>query len=158
MKSLDKAGLDLTVYQAKVFSESLNRTNSSSPIFIRRFMKSEFAADLDQTSGHFSFFALGDAFREINEQYGASEYGQICYEKDELYWIGYTYRYLCYTRNCPSVLAYRFLKPNILHSVYSAYHTQSEEWALTALFKKLGLSEQTFDLSARLKEALKKNK
>ena len=38
-----------------------------------------------------------DIFERIVEQYGESKYGSVKYSPNEMYWIGYIYRYFSYT-------------------------------------------------------------
>ena len=47
MKKIDEEGLKLCALQADIFAESLETTQCSSPIFIRRFMNSQVAARMD---------------------------------------------------------------------------------------------------------------
>ena len=47
MKKIDEEGLKLCALQADIFAESLETTQCSSPIFIRRFMNSRVAARMD---------------------------------------------------------------------------------------------------------------
>ncbi|WP_461822089.1 hypothetical protein [Blautia stercoris] len=56
MKKMDKDGMLLCELQAKTFELSLKLTETSSEIFIRRFMNSDVVKELDNTS----FF--GDKF------------------------------------------------------------------------------------------------
>ena len=50
MKKMDKDGMLLCELQAKTFELSLKLTETSSEIFIRRFMNSDVAKMLDNTS------------------------------------------------------------------------------------------------------------
>ncbi len=47
-KELDYEGITLATYQARLFEESLAFTQSSSPVFIRRAMKSNLFERLDE--------------------------------------------------------------------------------------------------------------
>lgn len=50
MKKMDKDGMLLCELQAKTFELSLKLTETSSEIFIRRFMNSDVVKELDNTS------------------------------------------------------------------------------------------------------------
>ena len=99
MKSIDEAGIKLCKYQAQLFEMSHDLAGCSSAVFIRRFMNSNAAKRIDNSSLLFEAISINELFDEINSQYGESSYGKIKYSKEELYWIGYIYRYWCYTHN-----------------------------------------------------------
>jgi hypothetical protein len=157
MREFDKHGLDLATYQAEIFEQSLTDTESSSQIFIRRFMKSKFVQKLDEGETFSLSLDTNEAFDSLDKQYGKSVYGRTKYSKDEIYWIGYIYRYVCYTRECPSRLVYKLIKPAELRNVYFAYHTQSEEWVLASLLEANHLAEEDLNLDTRLKKAIRKH-
>ena len=48
---------------------------------------------------------------ELEHEFGASSYGKEKYNAEELYWIGYIYRYWCYTRELTSKQLYKIIKP-----------------------------------------------
>lgn len=154
MKEFDRKGLDLAVFQSEIFQKSLTVYNLSSPVFIRRFMKSALARQLDETDIAFLPLTEKWAFDSLNEQYLNKTYGKIKYSADEMYWIGHIYRYICYTRDESSVFIYGIIKPEELRKVYYAYHTQNEEWVIASLLKSQGLDESTFDKNERIKEYL----
>lgn len=45
------------------------------------------------------------------------------YSANELYWIGYLYRYWAYTRECGSKSVYKIIKPGDLKKLYFPYHS-----------------------------------
>ncbi|WP_199663664.1 hypothetical protein [Eubacterium sp. AF19-12LB] len=51
-----------------------------------------------------------DILNMIEEEYGASKYGSVKYNLNELYWIGYLYRYFSYTYNMSSIQVYKIVK------------------------------------------------
>lgn len=155
MKEFDRKGLDLAGFQGDIFEKSLTEYELSSPVFIRRFMKSELARELD--TGETAFLPLNEewAFKLLNKQYQDKKYGKVKYSPAELHWIGYIYRYICFTRKESSVFIYSQFKPEELRKVYYAYHTQSEEWVVASLLKSHNLDESFFDKNERLKECLR---
>ncbi|NLZ75075.1 MAG: antitoxin [Erysipelotrichia bacterium] len=64
-----------------------------------------------------------DVFSMIEEQYGKSSYGTVKYSSNEMYWIGYIYRYFCFTYDLTSTQVYKVIKPKQLRGLYFAYHT-----------------------------------
>lgn len=155
MIELNKQQLDFCVLQASVFELSSRKRNTSSPMFVRRFMKSDVARNIDEGE-----LVLGmDPERvlfEVESGYPNTLKGER-YAPSEMYWIGYMYRYICITRSVSSRLLYRWLKPDVLRALYFSYHTQSEETAFQAICESIGKSEQDFNADTRLENALRKH-
>ncbi len=141
MKEIDEKGLMLCKMQARMFAESLKKTECSSPVFIRRFMNSKFVKRLD--SGYYlcESSTPDEPFLELEEQYGHSEYGKIKYSENQLYWIGYMYRYWCYTREMSSKRLYQLVKPNTLREVYLPYHTLDPGNAIERIKEAKGIKD-----------------
>ena len=97
MKKIDEEGLKLCMLQAEVFADSLTVTLCSSPVFIRRFMNSEVAARMDRRGFLLESCDVESVLNEVDEQYGPTSYGRERYGREELYWLGYLYRYWAYT-------------------------------------------------------------
>ena len=64
-----------------------------------------------------------DVIERFRDQYKISKYGSVKYTKNEMYWIGYIYRYYCFTYEILSVQAYRKIKPKELRDMFLPYHT-----------------------------------
>ena len=96
MREMDNYGLKLCKFQAEVFQKSIDEMDCSSRIFVRRFMLSDLAKRMDKDGFLFDAIDVIDALREINSQFGTSDYGTVKYRKEELYWTGYIYRYWSY--------------------------------------------------------------
>ena len=144
MIKIDKDGLLLCEIQAKAFELSFDIMQSSSEIFIRRFMNSKIAQTMDNGDFLQSNLLEKDILDRINEEYGVSTYGSVKYSKNELYWIGYIYRYYAYTYNITSRQAYKKIKPKKLREVFLPYHTMSPEQAIERILEadNLILSEE----------------
>ena len=99
MKKISKDGLLLCELQAETFEESIDKMDTSTEIFIRRFMKSKIAKQLDDESILEQNIQAKDILDLINEEYGVSDYGSVKYNRNEIYWIGYLYRYFSFTCN-----------------------------------------------------------
>ncbi len=151
----DRIGLDKALFQARLFEASVDKYGTSSPVFLRRFYRSSYAAKLDTCPGDLFLYDLNDAFYRLDEQYGKSSYGTLRYPKENLYWLGYLSRYICYTRNFDSRLFYSFFDVKQICQSYPAYHTQSEEWCLAHLLAQYGYTEDDLDRNKRLKKIIK---
>ena len=140
MKKIDNDGLLLCKLQAEAFELSLSVFNTSSDIFIRRFMNSNIVKLLDNTSILFTNLIAKDILDRINEEYGESDYGSVKYTKDEMYWIGYIYRYYAYTYEKTSVQVYKTVKPKELRGLFLPYHTMDPAQAIDRILEAKGLA------------------
>ena len=68
MKKVNKDGLLLCDLQATAFENSIDKMDSSSEIFIRRFMKSKVAKRLDNESVLNSNMLANDILQLLNEE------------------------------------------------------------------------------------------
>ena len=76
MKKIDEEGLKLCALQADIFAESLETTQCSSPIFIRRFMNSQVAARMDHRGFLLEASDAVSILNEVEAQYGPTSYGK----------------------------------------------------------------------------------
>lgn len=123
MMKLNKDHLLLCDIQGKVFENSVTYQTCSSAVFIRRFMLSDVCKRMDHVSFLNEATSLSQIYQELDEQYGISSYGKEKYSKDELFWIGYIYRYFSIAYEINSKKAYKTIKPSELRSLYLPYHT-----------------------------------
>lgn len=158
MKKLDNDGLSLCKYQGNIFEQSVTKFAGSSPIFIRRFCKSDFASKLDRYPITTFSMDENEAFLSLDEQYGKTKYGQIKYDEEILYWLGYMLRYISYTRAVSTIFVYKTIPIKLLINGYSGYHTQSEEQVIASVLNILGLDESYFDPNVRLKKIIELEK
>lgn len=142
MREIDDYGLRVCRYQGNLFQESLNYTECSSPIFLRRFMYSDVAARMDTDGFLFESLGIQDAIDEVQNQFGESDYGSIKYSKNELYWMGYLYRYWAYTRECSSKSIFKIIKPGNLKELYFPYHSLDPSQAIERIMESKGISEE----------------
>lgn len=155
MRNFDANGLELASFQGELFEQSVDECKESSPIFLRRFFLSDYAATLDDEDISIQALDINEAFLSLNKEYGESDYGKVKYSRAALYWLGYLSRYVSYTRELSSRTFYRLFDVKEIYGLYEAYHTQSEEWCIAHLLKKNGYTEATLDKNERLKESLK---
>lgn len=154
MKKLDYNGLLLCEYQAKLFEKSLE-LDCSTPIFMRRFMKSSLARELDKNESALVSLDINEGLQSINEEYGESNYGKIKFSHNSIFWIGYMYRYISYTRNESTEFIMKTFDYNLLNEVYYAFHTQDPEWVVESLLELYKLDPNYLDKNYRLKIAIK---
>ena len=139
MKKISKDGLLLCELQAEAFENSIDKTDTSSEIFIRRFMKSEIAKRFDNESVLESNIQPNDILELINEEYGISDYGSVKYKRNEIYWIGYIYRYFAFTYDISSAQVYKIVKPKELRGLFLAYHTLDPAQAIERILEDKGM-------------------
>jgi hypothetical protein len=127
---MDRDGLLLCELQARAFEESAECTDVSSEIFIRRFMNSKTALLMDHKDILQMNMQSRDIIERIEEEYGYSNYGSVIYTKNELYWIGYIYRYYAYAYQLSSLQVYKTIKPKELRGLFLPYHTMDPAQAI----------------------------
>ena len=162
MKKINRDGLLLCDLQAKTFESAVDLTSVSSEIFIRRFMNSKIAKAMDNESILQTNIHERDILDRIEEQYGKSKYGSIKYTHNEMFWIGYLYRYFCYTHELSSVQVYKIVKPKELRGLFLAYHTMDPSQAIERILEAKGLwvDEETeikrqFEIFKRIRNNIK---
>lgn len=139
MRKIDKDGLLLCDLQAKVFEAAVDFTEISSEVFIRRFMNSKIAKKMDNESVLQTNIHEKDILDMIEIQYGKSNYGSVKYTHDEMFWIGYLYRYFCYTYKLSSIQVYKIIKPKELRGLYLGYHSLDPSQAIERILEAKGL-------------------
>ena len=157
LKSIDRDGLILSDLQGEAFELSYSLTDCSTEVFIRRYMNSDIATWLDNKAILAYPYWGKDLIDRVNEEYGVSNYGSNKYTKNELFWIGYIYRYFCYTYDISSRKAYRLIKPKELKAVYFAYHSLSPDQAIERILEAKGLLLNDEDELRRQLNILRKN-
>lgn len=157
MKEFDIKGLQLAKIQAEIFERSIDVFSCSSHIFLRRFINSNLLTRLDKNNIVAIDFTIDEALISINDQFGDSEYGEVKYTKDELYWMGYFYKYISYTREISTKFLFKIFDYRKLKEMYFVSHTQDFEYVISSLLEILGLSEDIFDPNSRLKDTINRH-
>lgn len=139
MRKMNKDGLLLCDLQARAFEIAVDFAQVSSEVFIRRFMNSNVAKAMDNESVLQTNIHEKDILNMIEEQYGKSEYGSVKYTHNEMFWIGYIYRYFCYTYEMTSIQVYKIVKPKELRGLFPAYHTMDSAQAIERILEAKGL-------------------
>ena len=127
MRKISKDGVILCTLQAETFEKPVEKMDTSSEIFIRRFMKSEIAKRFDNESILESNIQANDILELINEEYGISNYGSVKYTRNEMFWIGYIYRYFAFTYKMTSA------------QIYLSYHTMDPAQAIERILEAKGM-------------------
>lgn len=153
MKAFDHDGLLLAEYQGKLFEKS-TELKCSSAVFIRRFLHSDLVKKMDMNDITSLTLDVTEGIDSIQTQFGESEYGKTKYSKSTMFWIGYMYRYLSYTREVITKFVMRLFPHKQLNDVYYSFHTQDPEWCVENLLKMNNMSEDIFDNNMRLKAVI----
>lgn len=156
MREFDHDGLLLAEYQGKLFEKS-SELNCSTKIFLRRFLHSNLLKQLDQNSTSSLSLDVNEGMNSISEQFNESNYGKEKYSRSALFWIGYMYRYISYTREVSTKFIMTIFKSEQMNDVYYSFHTQDPEWCIRSLLEINHLDETIFDKNLRLKDIINKN-
>ena len=154
MREFDHNGLLLAEYQGKLFEKS-NILNCSTGIFIRRFLHSELLEQLDTNNPSLLSLDVNEGITSITEQFGDTDYGKIRYSKSSLFWMGYMYRYISYTREVSTKFVMEIFAYKQMNDVYFSFHTQDPEWCISSLLEINNLDDAIFDNNLRLKKIIK---
>lgn len=150
MKKMDSDGILLCELQGATFELSLEKVETSSLIFIRRFMNSEVVKLLDNGSILQTNLQPQDIIEYIEEEYHELKYGKEKYTNNEMYWIGYLYRYFSYTYELSSYRVYKMVKPKELRNLYLPYHTLSVEQAIERILEAENIQLEVDDIHKQL--------
>ena len=102
-------------------------------------MAGEIAKRFDNESVLESNIQPNDILELINEEYGISDYGSVKYKRNEIYWIGYIYRYFAFTYDISSAQVYKIVKPKELRGLFLAYHTLDPAQAIERILEAKGM-------------------
>ena len=133
MKEIDRDGLLLCGIQGEIFERSAEAYPTSSAVFIRRFMRSRLAERMDSPGFLDRPFEICEAFEELDDEYGETDYGKDIYAGEELYWIGYIYRYWHYYNGEDSAKIYKQAPAQTMKRNYMIFHTMDPVLAIEDL-------------------------
>ncbi len=149
MIKIDKEGKRLCDIQAELFEKSIISLDMSSQVFVRRFMNSKVATELDSRAFLDANKTIDDIFRNLDDEYGESSYGSIKYNKDIMYWVGYLYRYFSYTYEVSSKQAYKLLPFKYIAGTFIPYHSLDVSQAIERLLEAKNISFKEEDMLKR---------
>lgn len=138
MREIDRDERILCELQGKIFERSADEYGTSSAVFVRRYMNSDYAARMDHEGFIDRPTDAEEAYEALDAQYGKSDYGSEKYPSDELFWMGYIYRCWAIIFEMSSKAVYRICNVSDMHSVYYAYHTMDPLAAVQRLMEAKG--------------------
>ena len=153
MRDFDHNGLLLAEYQGKLFESSADLQCSTS-IFIRRFLHSDLLKKLDTNNPTSMALDVKEGLDSITAQFGETDYGKEKYSKSALFWIGYMYRYISYTREVTTKFVISLFAYKQMNDVYYSFHTQDPEWCIKGLLEINNYDDDIFDTNKRLKKVI----
>jgi hypothetical protein len=129
-KSLQLALCDT---QGQLFELAAER-GYSSEAFIKAFMTSQVAADMDKDFHHVQWAGKAYILSRMEDELAnqLTKEGEI-YDKETLYWAGYIYRYWNFYKAESSREIYKQAPTKTMKVVYLMYHTMSPEMAIDRL-------------------------
>ena len=154
MREFDHDGLLLCEFQGKLFEKSAELECSTS-VFLRRFLHSDLLKNIDTNMVSNLSLNADEGISQIMDQFGESSYGKVKYSKSCLFWIGYLYRYISYTREQSTKFIMQIFPYRQLNDVYYSFHTQDPEWCIKTLLELNNLDENIFDNNFRLKQLIR---
>lgn len=124
--------LALCEMQAELFVQSQEKGYASES-FIKAFMHSDIAEDLDMPFNHMQWAGTHYLMSRMEEEHADELVQGECYDTETLYWAGYLYRYWHIYKGESSREIYRQASAKTMRIVYLMYHTMSPEMAIERL-------------------------
>ena len=124
--------LALCEMQAELFIEARQK-GYASETFIKTFMNSAIAKDLDMPFHHMQWAGTHYLLSRMEAEYPEMLTPGECYDAETLYWIGYLYRYWHIYTGESSRDILRQAPAKTMRIVYLMYHTMSPEMAIDRL-------------------------
>lgn len=118
--------------QAQLFVLSQEKGYASES-FIKTFMNSDIAKDLDLPFHHMQWAGAHYLMSRLEEEYAEKLVQGECYDTETLYWTGYLYRYWHIYKGESSRKIYKQAPAKLMRIVYLMYHTMSPEMAIERL-------------------------
>ena len=124
--------LALCEMQAKLFVQSRAK-GYASEAFIKAFMNSNIAKDLDMPFHHMQWAGAHYLMSRMEEECSDALLSGECYDTETLYWTGYLYRYWHICKQESSRAIYKQAPAKTMRIVWLMYHTMSPEVAIDRL-------------------------
>ncbi len=130
---MGKLELSLCDTQGKLFELSSEKMLSSES-FIKAFMTSDVAEDMDKEFSHVQWAGKEYIMSRLEDECkNALTLNDEIYDKETLYWAGYIYRYWNLYTGESSKAIYKIAPAKTMRTVYLMYHTMSPEMAIDRL-------------------------
>lgn len=124
--------LALCEMQAQLFVHSQEK-GYASEAFIKAFMNSDIAKDLDMPFHHMQWAGTEYLMSRMEEEHADKLTKGECYDIEMLYWTGYLYRYWHIYTGESSREILKQAPAKTMRIVYLMYHTMSPEMAIDRL-------------------------
>ena len=119
--------------QGKLFESSID-AGYDSPQFIKVFMNSEVARDLDSPFNPMQWAGEEYLLERMEDEYASSLIkSEKQYDKEVIYWIGYVYRYWHLLTGETSKKIYKQAPAKTMKTNYLLFHTMDVELAIEDL-------------------------
>lgn len=119
--------------QAKIFTLSIEK-GYDSPTFIKAFMNSEIAKELDSDFNHTQWAGILYVFEELEKEIGEKIKKSLkTFDNETMYWAGYLYRYWRYYTGESSKQIYKIANAKTINATYYSYHSMGLEFAIDRL-------------------------
>lgn len=118
--------------QAQLFVQSQEKGYASES-FIKAFMNSDVAEDLDMPFHHMQWAGTHYLMSRMEEEHAGELVQGECYDTETLYWAGYLYRYWHIYTGESSRQIFKQASAKTMRIVYLMYHTMSPEMAIDRL-------------------------
>jgi len=128
----DHLKLQLCDIQGRLFELSL-KEGFASETFIEAFMRSKCAADYDMSYNRLQWMGEEYIMSELIEECGGKLAAGERYSKDEMYWIGYTYRFWHFLTGESSKKVLSHAPAKIMKQGYAGFHTEDVSLAIEDL-------------------------
>lgn len=120
---MNELEIKLCDIQGRLFELSTKK-RLNSETFIEDFMRSMVASYLDAPYNRMQWAGEEYLLEELmSECAGKLKSGGDVFTKDEMYWIGYLYRYWSILKNERSADVYKQAKTQVMHQNYLMFHT-----------------------------------
>ena len=122
---------------ASLFEESVDKANFGSPMFIRRFMMSEYTSCFEDMSILTLSISNNDIIEELNNKHKPTSKNEM-YTKNQMYWIGYIYSGISLLYELSLKTVYQIFPAKEIVKYYNIYHTFDIEEAAERMMENIG--------------------
>ena len=129
---MNEIELKLCDIQGRLFELSVDN-NLDSMSFVKKFMLSETAKDLDSEYNRMQWAGEEYLLEEVTSKEDINQNNAEVVSKEIMYWIGYIYRYWHYYTGETSKVIYRIADAERMRNCWLGFHTLDNEMAIDRL-------------------------
>lgn len=133
-KKLDMLERSLCDSQGDIFSKA-RRKNFNDEDFIEKWMTSEVAVNYDDEINWTHGMSWAYLFEYLEDVAGKIRKDTEFLSEGIMYWIGYTYKYLCIRENISSKKAYAMFDAEDMKQFYAAFHITGTDVAVDKMLE-----------------------